>query len=245
MTHHRPCRPPTVLEPSGARVRGRKQLCTVGRRVDSLGIERERTGVPGRLDHRVARSRRWLAIVFGCFLLSISATPPAAAEAKKPGWASFTEVTAGASFLRSETMSRAQPGFIVGAAQGIRFQRFIFSFGFDATYFLLDEPGPPYAESLRIFDIKPAFGYLTPAGPLSVSAEAFYKLRQFRSNGLVGVTGDDPLQHGVGVASTLRYPATRNLYVALRPFYVATPSTRETIHEFGVSFVFGFSAAID
>lgn len=184
------------------------------------------------------------ALLVIALVSQISAQDVQAAENEK-SWSSFTEISAGPSVISTKAIRRGDAGFTFGFAQGIRYNRFLFSLGFDGSYYIVEPQRAPLSRSLRIFDVKPSIGYLAPAGSLSVSIEAFYKLRQFRSNGIVAQTGDDPIQHGVGVASTIRYPATRSLFVALRPYYAVTVSTLSPVHEIGALFVFGFSATID
>jgi hypothetical protein len=178
-------------------------------------------------------------------LFAITPAERAQAQDTAGRWSSFTEITLGASWIDVRALESGRPGLTFGLAQGIRYQRFLFSFGFDASYFLTKEPPPPYAASLRIYDVRASVGYMAPVGPLSISGEAFYELRQFRNNGLVRAIGDEPVHHGVGLASTIRYPATRSLFLALRPYYSVTPTTDQIAHEWGVLFVFGFSATID
>jgi hypothetical protein len=185
-----------------------------------------------------------LASIITLFLVGTTASP-AEAQDTAGRWSSFTEINLGASWIDVRDLESGRPGLTFGIAQGIRYQRFLFSFGFDASYYLTRQPPPPYAASLRIYDVRASVGYMAPAGPLSISGEAFYELRQFRNNGLVRAIGDDPVHHGVGVASTIRYPATRSLFIALRPYYSVTPSTNQIVHEWGLLFVFGFSATID
>lgn len=214
----------------------------------SMNVEGQRRRAGGSTTNRSANTRSAiLRVLFflATVLLFQTFTRGASADDNDNSWSSFTELSAGASIISTKAITQGDAGFTFGIAQGILFNRFVFSLGFDGSYYIVKTDRTPLARSLRIFDVKPSVGYLTPAGPLSLSLEAFYKLRQFRGNGIVAQTGDDPVQHAVGIASTIRYPATRTLFVALRPYYAVTVSTLSPVHEIGALFVVGFSASID
>ncbi len=143
------------------------------------------------------RRKRVAAAILGLTFLSAEAfaAPPIASLGVGVGTQIFT----------GEIGAVTQPGLSLSIAQELRWQYLGLSLGLCTSYFLTDQPAPPFSRDLRTVSVLLGpRGYL-PLGPIELVAAVDYMRLGLDSNSLVRITGPELNFNGMSLSTGIRY----------------------------------------